>query len=181
MSESQGEREEQAANAAGDVGAQEAVRPFQEASVKYLQATMAAQEDAAREAIESQVELQRAARHLEQEAFDALAEATKRHLERMSQQPAGGPEEMYFARLRSQLEYEQDLIQVYADAQARLSELSQRASSPGSEDVTQRFASRRQEAYQQYLSDLQEAWASTSVDPATMKAIASHILCTLNV
>lgn len=174
--------EESASAAATDVNAQDAVKPFQDASLKYIQAAIAAQESVVKESLQAYLEFQQTARKLEQEAYDAVMEATRKHLDRISQPPSGGPEQSYFAQAQSQFEYENDVRQAYMNAQTRLQEVAQQSSGPDSGQLMQRFTSTSQDAYQQYLADLRQAWANVaSLDPQTVKAIASNILYTLNV
>lgn len=159
---------------------EEAVRPFYDASRKYLEAIVSAQEAAVKDALQAHLEVQQAARQIDQEAYDAVTEATKDHFDRMSEQAEGGVEQTYLARAQSQFEYESEVRRVYADAQAKLSDTVQAAARPEERDLGKRFTALQENAYEEYVADLQRAWSSSSaLDPEAMTAIAANILCTL--
>jgi len=159
---------------------EEAVKPFYDASRKYLEAIVSAQEAAVKDALQAHLEFQQAARQIDQEAYDGVMEATKDHLDRMSEQTEGGVEQTYLARAQSQFEYESEVRRVYADAQAKLSDTVQSAARPEERDLGKRFTALQENAYEEYVADLQRAWSSGSaLDPEAMKAIAANILCTL--
>jgi hypothetical protein len=160
---------------------EDVAKPFHDASMKFLQSIIAAQQTSMNESLQAYLDFQQAVRRAEQEAYDAVVEATRKHMNRMSEQ-AGTPEEMFSSRMQSQINYESELRQIYANAQSQVQELAQNSFGPNSGEVVKRFAALRQDAYQQYLTDLQRAWSdTTSLDPQAIKAIASNILCTLSV
>jgi hypothetical protein len=164
------------------VNTEEVLKPFHDASVKFLEANFSAQESAMKHCVQAYLDFQNEVRKLEQQAYDAVMEATKKHVDRMGQRPAAGMEEMYSARVLSQMEYENEVRRVYMEGQAKLTEIAQKASRENGGEATKQFANQRQDAYQTYWADLQRAWSSTkALDPQTMKAIASDILCTLNI
>jgi hypothetical protein len=155
-------------------------KPFQDASTKFLQATISAQQAAIRDSVQASLDFQQKVRKVEQEAYDAVLEATRKYLTRMSEMSTGNVEETYSSRLQSQMNYETEVRQIYADAQLKLQEMVKK-SAPESGDAMKQFSSLRLDAYQQYLSDLQRAWSeTTNLDPQAMKTIASSIFCTLN-
>ena len=163
-----------------NVTTEEAVKPFFEASRKYLQAIVSAQEAAMKDALQAHLEFQQATRQIDQDAYDAVMEATRNHLDRMSEQSEGGVEQTYLARAQSQFEYESEVRRVYADAQAKLSDTVQAAARPEERDLGKQFTSLQEDAYREYVADLQRAWSSSSaLDPEAMKAIAANIACTL--
>src|SRR5579884_1135557 len=157
-------------------GAEEAVRPFQEAALKYVQAAMTARDSIVKESLQAELSRHVAARRIEQEAYEGLVEATKQHMEKMTSPPGGDAQETYAARAQSHLEYEQGIREIYSNAYAKLAELGQNAQGPNSEDLAGKFSSLRQSAYEAYVADLQNAWSGlAAADPQTVKAIASHI------
>jgi hypothetical protein len=163
------------------VHAEEGLKPFQDASIKFLQANFSAQESLIKQRAQFGLDLQDEARKVEQEAYDAVMEATKKHVNNLGRQAAGGLAEMYYARAQSQLDYEKEVRQVYIDTQARMSALARRALGEDGGDAIKQFAGRQQDAYQAYLADLQQAWDKTeSLDPRTVNAIASNILFTID-
>jgi 4-hydroxy-3-methylbut-2-enyl diphosphate reductase IspH len=164
-----------------DVNTEETLRPFQEASRRFLQASFAAQQSAIKQHSEAYLDFQNQVREVEREAYRAVIEATQKHVERIGQQATGSMEEMYYARAQSQLDYEKEVRQVYIDTQTKLRAIAERAFGENSEDASKQLADQRQEAYQAYLSELRLAWSNTTtLDPHTMNAIASHILSTIN-
>jgi hypothetical protein len=163
------------------VNPEEILKPFQEASVKFLQANFAAQEAIVKQNAQASFELQEEARKIEQAAYDSVAEATKKHAESMGQETKGSPEEIYAARAQAQLDYEKEVSQVYIDTQAKLTGIAQKAFGDSGEEVAKQFTNEQQGLYQVYLRDLQQAWAETKdLDPQIINAIATDILFTIN-
>ena len=169
------------ARAEGGAGLEEAIRPFREASQRFMQATIAAQESVVKETLDAYLALQESARQIEREAYDAVMEATKRYQDRVLEQSGGALEEMFFARAQAQLQYESDVRDTYATAQAKLVDLAAQGNTPPQgETVLRTVTERQQDAYRQYISDLQEALSgSGALDPQVMRVIASGILCSL--
>lgn len=165
----------------------EALRPFQEAAAKFLQAQVSANESFFRLRAQFALDLQDEARKVEQEAHQAVMEATRKHLGNLGQpatgqSAAGSVEAQYGARTQAQLDYERAVQQIYADTQAKMMAIAQKAQGENiSGDSIRRFTEQRQGAYQAYLEDLQRAWAATRTsDPQTLNAIAASILMTMN-
>ncbi|MCB1037394.1 MAG: hypothetical protein KDD47_26420 [Acidobacteria bacterium] len=170
-----------AASESSGANTEEALRPFQEASKKFAETTAAAQQAAFERWGKSYAEFQEESRRLEQEAMNAVAERNKKFFSAVGQEPPGKAEEDFASRARLQLEYENEVRQVYVDTQEKLASLAQKVGGGHAEEISQQFSDRRQEAYQAYLGDLQAAWsATTASDPQTMSAIALSILSTLN-
>jgi hypothetical protein len=168
--------------AAPNASLEDALRPFQEAAAKFLQASFAAQQAVMKQRMHAWLDLQDEVRKTEHEAYQAAMAATRKHVDAMAQPPAGSPEEVNAARAQAQLEYEKEIRQLHADTQAKLTALAQRASGEGGAGAPagQPFT-QQQDAYQAYLADLQQAWASTkALDPQAMNAIAANILFTIN-
>jgi hypothetical protein len=95
----------------------------------------------------------------------------------MGQQPAASVEEMYFARARAQLDFEKEVRQVHIDAHAKLAAIAQKAMAEDAGGVVKGLTDQRQDAYQTYLADLQQAWSTTkTLDPHTIGAIASNMM-----
>lgn len=160
---------------------EEVLRPFQEASIKFLQANVAAQEAIVKQNAQASFELQEEARKIEQAAYDVVAEATKKHAENMGQQGKGTPEEIYAARAQAQLDYEKEVSQVYIDTQTKLTAVAQKAFGEGGENIVKQFTSEQQGLYEVYLRDLQKAWSDTkNLEPQLISAIATDILFTIN-
>lgn len=161
---------------------EDVLRPFQEASSRFLQANLAAQESVVRQHAQAWLDYQDRVRQVEQEAYRAVTEATRGYLNQLGQQASGGIEQMYAARAQAQLEYENEIRRIYTDAQAKLTDVARRAGDEsGGGDAARQLASQQQDAYRAYLSDLQQAWADTkTLDPQTMNAVASHILSTMS-
>lgn len=158
----------------------EVLRPFQEASAKYLQARLAAQEVVLKQRAQACLDLQDRIREVEQEAYRALMEVSRKHVAKIGQQPAGNFSELYLTRAQSQLDYEKEVRQVYMDSHAKLSAIAQTAAGEHSGEAIKSFTDQQQNAYQAYLADLQRAWsAAKSLDPQTMSVIASNIMFTM--
>ncbi len=161
-------------------GLEEALQPFREASQRFMQATIAAQESVVKETLDAQLALQEAARQIEREAYDAVLEATKRYQDRVLEQSGGGLDEMFFARAQAQLQYESDVRDIYTNVQTKLVELAQRSTPPQGQGLMQSLADRHQDAYHQYISDLQAALSSSgNLDPQLLRVIAAGILSSL--
>jgi hypothetical protein len=157
------------------------LKRFQEASSKFIRANAAAQEAACAESAKLQLDFQQQVRSVEQDASRAIADAIKRHIERAGQQGSSRPEDVYSLHAQAQLDFEREIRQIYADAEGKLREIAQKTSGEGGSGLLKQVTDSRQEAYQAYVADLQQAWASTkALDPQTMNAIASTILCTIN-
>jgi BMFP domain-containing protein YqiC len=165
-----------------DPQAEDVLRPFQEASNRFVQASWAAHESALKQQAQAWLDFQDEVRQIEQEVGRAVVAATRKHLDQLGQQGAESLEQLHAARAQAQLEYENEIQRVYADAQAKLTEVIRKAGGGGGgADAARQLTDRRQDAYKTYLSDLQRAWSTTgSLDPQTMNAIASHILCIVN-
>jgi hypothetical protein len=162
---------------------EDVLRPFQEASDRFLQAHLAAQESAIRQRVQAWLDYQDEVRNVEQETYRAVMAATRKQLDQFGQQATGNVEQVYSTRARSQFEYDNEVRRVYAEAQAKLADLTRQAGgeSGGGGGEAQKLAGQRQDSYQTYLSDLQQAWSSTkALDPQTINVIASHILSTMN-
>ncbi len=163
------------------VGTEEALKPFQEAGRKLAEATSSSQETAIRRWGQMHFDLQDAVRQLEQDAHNAVAELNKKFFKAMGQEPTGDVEDAFSSRAKLQLEYESEVRQVYVETQEKLAAISQKISNENAEDVFKQFADQRQEAYREYLGDLQQAWSgTTSPDPQTMSAISLSILSSIN-
>lgn len=185
---------------------EEVLRPFQDASARFLQTSVAARDAAMRQQARAWLDLQEANRRAELEAHLAVIAAARKHLDQMEQQAAGGApaaatatatsdavasgvgagpiasaEEAYAARVRAQAEYEQEVRRIYADTQAKLAAAQQQAFTGGTErDPARQLFGQQQGAYQAYLAELQQAWAGAQgLDPQMMNAIASSILHTI--
>jgi hypothetical protein len=159
------------------VSVEDVLKPFQDASAKFLQAKIASHEAAAKQHAQACIDVQDRIREVEQEAYRAVMEATKKHVEQMGQQPAASVEEMYFARARAQLDFEREVRQVHIDAQSKLATIAQKAMAEDAGGVVKGYTDQRQDAYQTYLADLQQAWSATkSLDPHTMSSIASNMM-----
>jgi len=163
-------------------GIDESFGPFQAASAKFLHASHSIQESVARQHARMWLDYMDEVRKTEHEGHLATTAATRKHIDATSQQPTGSPEEIYLARVRSQLEYEKEIRQIHADTQAKLAALSQSAfQESGSGDGIRQLAGQRQDAYQAYLTELQQAWSGVkALDPQTIQSIASSILFTIN-
>lgn len=171
---------EKAAADKGNVNPEEALRPFQDAAAKFLQAIVSAQQSATKQRTQAYLDFYDNLRKVEQEAYQTVMDATKKHVEKLGQQTTNSPEEVYTAGAQSQFDYEKQVRQVSIDTQAKLKDLVQKSFGEDGGDPTKQFADERQKAYQTYLADLQQAWANTkALDPQTIKAIASNILFTL--
>lgn len=159
---------------------EEVLRPFQDASAKYLQAKVAAQEAVVKQRAQACLDLRDRIHEVEQEAYRALMEATRKHVEKIGQQSTANIPERYFAHAQSQADYEQEIRQVYIDSYAKLATIAQNAFGEDASEAIKSFTDQQQGAYQSYLTDLQQAWSATkSLDPRTMSAIASNIMCTM--
>jgi hypothetical protein len=157
---------------ASRAGAEEALKPFQDAAVKFLKANSSAQEAFMKQRAQACLDFQDQVRKVEQEAFQAVADLTRRHLGAGGQ--AGSPQ--------AGADYETQVRKVYTDAQARMMAVHQKAHADGlSGDAVKSYATQRHGAYQSFLSDLHQAWTGAkSLDPYTMNSIASSILLTMN-
>ncbi len=174
-------------DASSGVNTEDSLRPFQDAAAKFLQAHFSAQESFMKQRAQACLDLQEGVRKVEQEAHQAVMDVTRRHIQATGQPAtgqaaAGGVEAAYAARVQAQLDYEKEVRQIHADAQAKVMALVQKAQSESfGEESVKNFASQRQGAYQAYLEDLQRAWSGTkALDPRTLNAIASTILMTMN-
>ena len=176
------ESQDKPAATAAQPGSDDFVKPFQDASMKFLQAATSAYEGIVKDSMQAYSEFQQTARKLQQDTYEAVTEATRKHMSGLSEQPAGGkPEDVYSSRLQAQRSHENELRQTYTNAQSSLQDLMQKYFGAGNEDLLKKYISQRQEAYQQYMGDLQQAWSGASkLDPQTVKAIASSIVWTLN-
>jgi BMFP domain-containing protein YqiC len=166
-----------------DTPIEEALRPFQEAANKFIQAQLAAQEAAMKDCAQAWLDHQDAVRQIEQDAQRQLSEVTRKSLEQLGQQGPSGVEQMFTARMQAQADYENEVRRIYSDAESKLASLHQKLAeeSAGGERLLRKATDQRQDAYQTYLSDLQQAWANTkSLDPQTITSIASHILWTMS-
>ncbi len=173
--------EDTASATSSSTSPEEVLKPFQEASIKFLQANFAAQEAIVKQNAQASLELQEEARKIEQAAYDVVAEATKKHAESMGQESKGSPEEIYAARAQAQLDYEKEVSQVYIDTQAKLAAIAQKAFGDNGENVAKQITSEQQGLYEVYLRDLQKAWSETkNLEPQLIGAIATDILFTIN-
>lgn len=155
---------------------EEVLKPFHEASMKFVQANLSANESTMKQCLDFQQKV----RKIEQETYDAVIEVTKRHLGKIGQQTAGSMEEWFAARMQLQLDYEKEVRQLYADSQTKLNDIAQKANSEDCPEAVKQLTNQRQDAYQAFLGDLQRAWSNiTTLDPQSMRAITSHILGTL--
>lgn len=166
-------------------GNNEALRPFLEASNRFLQAQQAAAESTATEQARAWLDHQDAVRQIEQEAQKAFSAAARKYLDQVAQPTGTGstPEQLYTARAEAQAAYENEVRRIYTDAQQKVADLQKQSEGGGGGGgkLFQQAVDQRQNAYQTYLSELQQAWANTkSLDPQTINAIASHILLTVN-
>jgi len=158
-----------------------ALRPFQAASMKFLQASMSLWETAMRKQAQLWLDLHAEVRRTEQEAYQATMAVLRKHMDALGQAPATSPEEMYSARIRSHFDHEKETRQIAADTQAKLTATVRKLFGDNAGEPARQLASQRQDAYQAYLGDLQQAWSATrTFDPQTMTAIASNILFTIN-
>lgn len=171
-----------ASAASSNAGLEEALSPFYAVAAKFVQANLLARETAARQRVQACLDLQDEVRSVEQDASRAAAQAMRKQLENLGQQAGGSVEQMFAARAGAQVDFERELRQIAMDTQAKLTTISQRAFSTASAaNLAQQDSTARQEAFRTYLSDLQQAWASTrSLDPQTMTGIASSILLTMS-
>jgi hypothetical protein len=129
------------------------------------------------------LDLHQKVRDVEQEAYRAMMEAAKRHIDRLGQQPQASTQEFYLAHAQSQFDYEREVWRAYMDAQAKLRAIAAERlfGEQNGAAVTQQFTNQQQDAYQAYLADLQQAWSGTkTLDPQIMSAIASNIMCAMN-
>lgn len=163
-------------------GTKDVLKPFQDASAKFLQATFSAQEVALKQRAQAWLDFQDEVRKGEQEAYQAVMAATRKHVNTMGQPVTGNMEEMHSARAKTQLEYEKEVRQIYADTQAKMTAIAQKVfGEGGGGEPTKQASNPRQDAYQAYLTDLQQAWSGIkALDPQTMNAIASSIMYTIN-
>lgn len=190
MMAAQGKNPDQASGSAqtdatqGGAQTDEALKPFQDASTKLLQAQAAAQQDAFKQYAQTWLDFQGKIRDTEQAANSAVLAATKKHVDRIAQPVKGSPEEVYAAQAQAQIDYETEVRKIYADAEAKVQALVQQTSSDGGDgggDAAKKLADQQQGAYQAYVADVQQAWSKTkAVDPQTVAAIASHILYTVS-
>jgi hypothetical protein len=157
----------------------DAVKPFQDASIKYMQAAMAAHQNAWKDSVQAQLAILQTVQKIQREAYDAVVEATRQHMRRMSEQPSASAEETYRTRIQAQINYENEVRQVYTNSQQRIQETLKMFGAEGGGDFG--LTSQKQDVYRQYLSDLQQAWSGMKdLDPQTIKTIATSILYTLN-
>jgi len=161
---------------------EDVVRPFQEASERFLQATLAANESAFKQCLSAWLDRNDEARQVEQELYSAVTAATRKHADQLGAPGNGSLADLYSARADKQAEYDKELKNLVADAEDKLSGIARKASKQSeTTDAAKQRADQLQEAYRTYMSDLQKAWSGTTdLDPQTINAIASHILCTIN-
>jgi len=158
----------------------EALKPFHDASAKFLQANFAAHEAAMKQRMQAWLEFQEEARKVGDEAQTAVMDATRKYMDKVGQPGTGTQEEQYSARAQSHLDYEKEIRQAYIDNRTKVTGIAQKAFGQSADDMMKQLANQRQDAYQAYLADLQRAWSSTTtVDPQTIAAIASNILMTV--
>jgi len=152
---------------------EEALRPFQEAGNSLLQTTYAAQEAANRQRTLAYLDYQDQVRQIEQDAYKATADATRKYVSR------GTPNDTPEAAQAARNDYEKELQKIQTDAQTKYAEVTQKAAEQleKGDDSQQQ----KQAALQKYLGDLQSAWSSTKAapDPQTLNAIATHIYATI--
>jgi hypothetical protein len=161
--------------------ATDSVKPFRDASTRFVQAKISAQQTVVRDRMLAHLDFQEAVRKVEQDSHNALLEAVRKHMKRISEPASDNVEEIYMSRMQSHMEYENEVRQVYADAQSRLQDITQRSFGPSSDDIINRFTTLQQAAYQKYLTELQQAWSGTTeLDPQAVKAVATNMLCALN-
>jgi len=171
------------AAAAKDTNAEdEVLKPFQDASEKFLQATVSAHENAMKQYAQTYLDSQEEVQKVQQEGYQAVLEITKKYLDKAGQQKkASSPEEDYFGQAQAQLDYEKEVRQVYADTDAKLQAIARKIAGDETEELTRRLTTQREDAYQAYLSDLQKAWSGANdLNPEAVNAIASNILTTIN-
>jgi len=177
---------------------EETLRPFQAASARFLQTSQSVQQSIMRQSVQTWLDFVDQVRKTEYEAHRTAMAAARKHLDAMGQAPTkaptkaltkaltSSPEELFAARAQAQADYEQEVRQIQADTQTKLAALSQSTfgasgSGSGSNESIQQLSNQRQDAYQAYLADLQQAWSGVkSLDPQTVSAIASTILFTMN-
>ncbi len=178
---SQGNSADTASDSTTQANTDETLRPFHDASAKFFQASMAARDAVFKQRAQAYLDVQDKVREVEQEAQRALAEATRKHVDQIGQQGAGSLEEQHTARAQAQVDYEKDVRQIYADTQAKLKDVAGASAAADGGDAIGQLLRQRQDAYQTYLIDLQQAWSGAkSLDPQTVHAIASSILLTIN-
>jgi protoporphyrinogen oxidase len=165
-----------------DATTEEVLRPFQEASEKFLQANVSAHQDAAKQYAQTYLDSQQEISEAQQEAYESILKITRKYLETAGQQQkADSPEEAYLAQAQSQFEYEKAVRQIYIDTDAKLQAIAQKLSGDQNEGLTRKLSGQRQDAYQTYLSDLQKAWSGAkNLSPEAINAIASNILSTIS-
>lgn len=160
----------------------DAIKPFHDASIKFLQAATAAHQTAIKDRVQVQLNFLQEGQKIEKEAYDAVLEATRKYMSRVSEPPSANAEETCRTRIQEQINYENDVRQAYSIAQQRVQDTASKVF--GTEeggDFVKQLTSQRQNAYRQYLSDLQQAWSGTKdLDPQTVKTISASILHTLS-
>ncbi|HEY0462314.1 MAG TPA: hypothetical protein VGC97_24485 [Pyrinomonadaceae bacterium] len=170
-----------AADESSDATTEEILRPFQEASEKFLQVNLSSHENAVKQYAQSYLDTQQEIAEVQQEAYQAILKITKKYLDTGGQQKADSPQENYFGQVREQFEYEKAVRQIYIDTDAKLQAIAQKVSGDQSEGLPRQLAGQRQDAYQAYLSDLQKAWSGAkNLSPEAINAIAFNIMSTIS-
>jgi BMFP domain-containing protein YqiC len=161
--------------------AEEVLRPFQSASAKFLQASAAARDAALQQCAQAWLDFHDEVRKAEQEAYQTMMAATRKHVGALGQPAAGTADEAYAARARSHFDYEREVRQIYADTQAKLSAIAQKSCEGGRGDAVRQFSKQHQDAFQAYQADLQRAWSGAkALDPQALSAIGATILFTIH-
>jgi hypothetical protein len=166
--------------ASSSVNAEDVLKPFQIASVKFLQAAAQARDAAMRDSVLARIDFCTQARTTEHDACQAIMAAMRKHVATTEPQ-AGNTDESFVVLTRAHVDYEKEVRQIQADTQAKLSAMAQKAFNEGQQEVARQFGKQRQDAYQTYVADLQQAWSTVKgLEPQTMNAIASTITSTLH-
>ncbi|HEX8737854.1 MAG TPA: hypothetical protein VF721_21160 [Pyrinomonadaceae bacterium] len=170
-----------AADESSNATTEEVLRPFQEASEKFLQANLSAHENAVKQFAQTYLDTQQEIAEVQQEAYQAILKITKKYVDSAGQQKSDNPQEAFFGQAQEQFEYEKAVRQIYIDTDAKLQAIAQKVSGDENEGLPRKLAGQRQDAYQQYLSDLQKAWSGAkNLSPEAINAIASNILSTIS-
>lgn len=157
------------------------LRPFHEASNRFVQSHFAAHESAFRQHAHAWLDFQERVRQVEQDAYRGIVDATRKYLDQFGAQTEETRDRTFATRAQAQTEYENEVRRIQTDAHARLTDVTRKwAEECGKGEAVQQLFRQRQDAYQKYMSDLQQAWSTrTTHDPQTMNAIAAHILSTI--
>ena len=158
--------------------AEDVLTRFNEASAKFLQTHVAAHESGLQEHAKACLEFQNRALKVEQEAQEALIDATKKHIENSGQKGTGSAEDAFAAISASQKNYDETVQGICADVQAKHTENAQKIfGGSGSAEGVSKVS---QDAFKASVAEIQKAWpAAKDSDPQTIKAIASNILFTI--